>query len=230
MTGLISIFTLLLSTTAFSVSAFTPSARSSSSVAQRRQSVADISVQENFGFGFAEDSSDITNQLLGEANYKQWVGDIQDNSFLNRQYNILGRVRELDLLTKTADVGLLSLLEKNGITLETLEGALETLDGLGVLSAAGSNQQLLVNLVAPLLIEPAPILLPLIAGALEVGPAAFFLAAASIAGLEGFLVTNGVQIPFVGLSAGFYLGLLLVPLTGVFAGLGVALTATNSSK
>jgi len=229
MTGLISIFTLLLSSTC--VSAFTPSARSTSSVApQRRQSVADISVRENFGFSFAEDSADITEQLLGEANYKQWVGEVGSNSFLNRQYNLLGRVRELDLLTKTADAGILTALEKNGVTLKTLEGLLETADGLGLVSVAGNNQQLLINLVAPLLIEPAPYLLPLIAGALEVGPSAFFLAAAAVAGLEGFLVVDGVTIPFVGLSAGFYLGLLLVPLAGVFAGLGLALQGANSTK
>jgi len=229
MTSFISICTLLLST-AWTVSAFTPSARSSSSVHQGRQSVADISVRENFGFDFAEDSSDITNQLLGEANYKQWVGEITDNSFLNRQYNLLGRVRELDLLTKTADAGILTLLEKNGITLATLEGALETADSLGLVALAGNNQQLLINGVAPLLIEPAPLLLPLIAGALDIGPLAFFGAAAATGGLDVLLVANNVEIPFVGLSAGFYLGLLLVPLTAVFAGLGVALQAANQSK
>lgn len=229
MTGLISICTLLLST-AWTVSAFTPSARSSSRVHERRQSVADISVRENFGFSFAEDSADVTNQLLGEANYKQWVGEIQDNSFLNRQYNLLGRVRELDLLTKTADAGILSLLEKNGITLATLEGALETADSLGLLALAANNQQLLINGIAPVVVEGAPLLLPLVAGALEVGPLAFFLAAAATGGLDAYLVANGVEIPFVGLSAGFYLGLLLVPLTVVFAGLGVGLAGANSTK
>ena len=50
-----------------------------------RQSVI---VQENFGFDFAEDQSDNTpDEILGEANYKQWVGTVVDpnNSFLNRQ-------------------------------------------------------------------------------------------------------------------------------------------------
>lgn len=228
MTGFISICTLLLST-AWTVSAFSPSARSASSV-PRRQSVADVSVRENFGFSFAEDAGDVTDQLLGEANYKQWVSEVQDNSFLNRQYNVLGRVRELDLLTKTADSGVLSLLEENGITLALLEGGLEIADNLGLLSIAGKNQQLLLNLVAPLLIEPAPYLLPLIAGALSVGPPAFFGAALATGGLEGLLVVNDVDIPFVGLSAGFYLGLLLVPLTVVFGGLGAGLTYTNSNK
>jgi hypothetical protein len=45
-----------------------------------------IAVSESFGFEFAEDSYENTpDQLLGEANYKQWVQKIDDNSFLNRQ-------------------------------------------------------------------------------------------------------------------------------------------------
>jgi hypothetical protein len=43
-------------------------------------------LSESFGFDFAEDSYENTpEQLLGEANYKQWVGKIDKNSFLNRQ-------------------------------------------------------------------------------------------------------------------------------------------------
>lgn len=43
-------------------------------------------LSESFGFDFAEDSySNTPDQLLGEANYKQWVNQIDQNSFLNRQ-------------------------------------------------------------------------------------------------------------------------------------------------
>lgn len=43
-------------------------------------------LSESFGFDFAEDSYKNTpDQLLGEANYKQWVNKIDANSFLNRQ-------------------------------------------------------------------------------------------------------------------------------------------------
>ena len=41
---------------------------------------------ESFGFDFAEDQAEnAPPQLLGEARYKQWVGEQNDNSFLNRQ-------------------------------------------------------------------------------------------------------------------------------------------------
>lgn len=117
----------------------------------------------------------------------------------------------------------MSKLEKNGLDLAKLEELLPLAEQLGLLSLAANNQQLLVNLVAPLLVEGAPFLLPVVAGALEVGPPAFFLAAAVLAGVEFELVTSGVEVPFIGLPAGALLGLLLVPLTGVLAGAGVAL-------
>ena len=105
----------------------------------------------------------------------------------------------------------------------TLEKLLPLLEEYGLLSIAANNQQLLVNLAAPLLVEGAPILLPVVAAALDVGPSAFFLAAAALVGVDAALFANDVTIPFVGLSAGFYLGLLLIPLSAVLAGAGVAL-------
>jgi Protein of unknown function (DUF1118) len=139
------------------------------------------------------------------------------------QYNVLGRVRELNLLQSTVDNGILSKLEANGLDLATIEKLLPIAEDLGLLSLAGSNQQLLINLAAPLLIEPAPILIPVIAGALEKGPSAFFGAAAALIGLEVLLVTNDVEVPFVGLPAGVVLGLLVVPLSVVLAAVGVSL-------
>ena len=141
---------------------------------------------------------------------------------------MVGRVRELNLLKTTADSGVLSKLEANGVDLATIERLLPVAEELGLLSLVGSNQQLLVNLVAPLLIEPAPFLIPIVAGALEVGPAAFFGGAAACAALEYTLLANDVELPLVGLSAGVVLGLLLVPLTVVLAGAGVALS--NAKK
>jgi len=183
---------------------------------------------ESFGFDFAEDQAEnAPPQLLGEARYKQWVGEQNDNSFLNRQYNVVRRVRELDLLGKTAELGILSKLEKNGVDLATLESILPKLEELGALSLVANNQQLLINGVAPLLIEPAPLLLPAVAGALEVGPAAFFGLAAVLAGAEGYLVVNSVEVPFVGLPAGALAGLLLVPLTGVAAAAGALLASAK---
>jgi hypothetical protein len=142
---------------------------------------------------------------------------------LRAQYNVIRRVRELDLLKATAENGILSKLEAQGLDLETIEEILPLAEQLGLLSLAGNNQQLLVNGVAPLLVEGAPVLLPLVAGALAVGPPAFYLAAAGTATLEAYLLATHAEIPFVGLSAGAVLGLLLVPATVVLAGVGTAL-------
>lgn len=139
------------------------------------------------------------------------------------QYNVIRRVRELDLLQATIDAGVLSKLEKNGLDLVTLEKLLPLLEQYGLLSLAANNQQLLVNLVAPLLVEGAPFLLPVVAGALEVGPPAFFLGAAGFGGIELYLLANDVEVPLVGLPAGVVGGLLLVPLTVASAAAGVAL-------
>lgn len=185
-------------------------------------------LNENFGLDFAEDQ--VLNSdplLLGEANYKQYAGTINKGALLNKQYNALRRIRELDLLGKTVDNGILANLEKNGVDLETIESLLPTLEKLGALSLVANNQQLLINLVAPLLIEPAPILLPLVAGALATGPPAFFLASLASFGSVYALNVNHAEIPFVGLPADVILGLLLVPLGVVFGGLGVALAGAK---
>jgi len=202
--------------TAFTV----PSSHTSSTPAVR----PDSKLYENFGFDFAEDQVENTPvEILGEANYKNYMNEVDPKNMLNRQYNLISRVRELGLLEQTAELGILSSLEAQGLTLEKAEELLPVLEDLGALSLIGNNQQLLINGIAPLLVEGAPLLLPLVAGALRVGPPAFYLAAASLAGLDYYLFASGAEIPFVGLSAGLFLGLLLVPLAAVSAGVGVAL-------
>lgn len=178
---------------------------------------------ENFGFDFAEDQVANTPQIiLGEANYKKWVNGVDPDNMLNRQYPVLARVRELGLLEKTAELGVLSKLEKQGLTLEKAEELLPILENLGVLSLVANNQQLLINGVAPVAVEGAPFILPVVAGALEIGAPAFFAAAAGLAGLDLLLFATGAEIPFVGLSAGVFLGLVLVPLSAVLAAVGLA--------
>eukprot|EP00586_Coscinodiscus_wailesii_P002685 CAMPEP_0172490546 /NCGR_PEP_ID=MMETSP1066-20121228/21015_1 /TAXON_ID=671091 /ORGANISM="Coscinodiscus wailesii, Strain CCMP2513" /LENGTH=232 /DNA_ID=CAMNT_0013259067 /DNA_START=64 /DNA_END=762 /DNA_ORIENTATION=+ len=232
MTRLSSALLITLSTIS-STSAYVPASTFvGSSVGRRAPSTSrpETRVNENFGFDFAEDQKEIAPQvLLGEANYKQWVGTVNENSFLNRQYNVIKRVRELDLIKLTAENGILSKLEKNGVDLKTLESLLPVAEQFGALSLVANNQQLLVNLVAPLLVEPAPLLLPVIAGALEAGPSAFYLASAVCLGLDALLVVNNVEIPFIGLSAGVVLGLLLVPLAVVSGGAGVALASASKN-
>ena len=143
------------------------------------------------------------------------------------QYNVIGRVRELNLLKTTADSGLLSKFEANGVDLATLEKLLPAIESSGLLTLAGSSQQFVINLLAPLLVEPATILIPVLAGALSVGPAAFFGAAAACGLTEVFFVANDVELPLVGLPAGTFLGLLLVPLTVVLGGAGAALARSK---
>merc|ERR1712194_761882 len=136
---------------------------------------------------------------------------------LNRQYALFTRVRELGLIEQTAELGVLSKLEKQGLTLEKTEELLPLLEQFGVLSLVGNNQQLLIDGLAPVAVEGAPFILPIVAKALDIGPPAFYGAAAAVAGLEGLLVVNGVQVPFIGLPAGGVLGLVLVPLSLVLA-------------
>jgi hypothetical protein len=131
----------------------------------------------------------------------------------------------LDLLQATVDAGILSKLEKNGVDLVTIEKLLPLAEQYGLLTLAGNNQQLLINLVAPLLVEGAPLLLPVVAGALEVGPAAFYLAAAGAAGLDAYLFATDAEVPFVGLSAGAVGGLVLIPLAVLSAVAGTALSS-----
>jgi len=183
---------------------------------------------ENFdiqmpNLGTAEENTPIA--LLGEKNVAKFINTVDDNSFKNRQYNILERTRELDLLTKTADSGLLSALEKQGVDLETLEDLLPLINKLGVLEVVGNNQQLLLNAVAPLVVEGAPFLLPILAGAVNTGPAAFYGAAAVALGLEGWLVAN--HVVFLNLNAALFAGLLLVPVAGISAFAGTALAGVK---
>lgn len=207
-----------LAITASVTVAFTPSSSRVQKVSSSTQ------LYEDFGLGLGEQTYENQPDLLkGEEEYKKYVNKINEQNMLNRKYNVIGRVRELDLIQATIDNGVLSKLEKNGLDLATLEKFLPLLEEYGLLSLAGNNQQLLVNLVAPLLIEGAPFLLPVVAGALEVGPPAFFLGAAGLAGIEAFLLANNVEIPFLGLSAGVFLGLLLIPLSLVLAGAGIFL-------
>ena len=131
------------------------------------------------------------------------------------------------MLKATADNGILSKLEAQGVDLETLEKLLPVAEELGLLSLAGNNQQLIVNLLAPLLIEGAPFLLPLVSGALGVAPSAFYAGAAAFGGLELVLLANNVELPLVGLPAGPVAGLLLVPLAIASGGAGYALSLAN---
>lgn len=118
-------------------------------------------------------------------------------------------------------------MEKNGLDLVTIEKLLPVIEELGLLGVAANNQQLLINALGFLVIEGSPFILPVIAGALEVGPSAFYLASAGAFGLDALLLANNVEVPFLGLSAGVVLGLLLVPVGVATGGVGYALSNLN---
>lgn len=82
------------------------------------------------------------------------------------KYDIIERIRELKLLSLTVDSGLLQALEDKGVTLSQLEKLLPVVDNLGLLPLVAKNKDLLLGL-APLLIEPAPLLLPLVVSVLK---------------------------------------------------------------
>jgi hypothetical protein len=145
--------------------------------------------------------------------------------FLVAQYNVIARVRELELLQATIDSGILAKLEKNGLTLAKIEQLLPLAEKFGLLGLAANNQQLLANLAIPLVVEGAPFLLPVLSGALETGPSAFYIGAAGFAAVEGALIVGDVEIPFIGLPASAVLGLVLVPLGVASAVAGSALAS-----
>ena len=156
------------------------------------------------------------------SNYIQYISHSPPPFF--SQYDIVRRVRELDILGLTAEYGILSKLENLGLDLAAIEKLLPAIEETGALSLVASNQQILVNGIAPLLVEGAPILLPVVAGALGVGAPAFFLTSAALAGADFALFANDVTVPFIGLPAGVLAGLLLVPLSVVTGGVGVFLS------
>jgi hypothetical protein len=130
----------------------------------RRQGLAPL--RENFYIDLPtlNDPAKVTPALLqGEANYKNFVGKYDPNALLlgGEQYALIKRVRELELLSKTVDSGLLQALQDKGVTLTQLERLLPIIDNAGLLPLALKNKDLLVG-VLPLLVEPAPALLPLV--------------------------------------------------------------------
>jgi len=115
----------------------------------------------------------------------------------------------------------LLLLEKNGVSLETIEDLLPVLDGAGALGIAGNNQQLLLNLLAPPLIELAPLLINPLAGLVRAGPTGFFGLSAALLGADAYLAVSDVQI--LNLPAAVLFGVLLVPVGAILGLAGAAL-------
>lgn len=177
-------------------------------------------LNENFGLSIGEDPLVNTpRSLLGEANYRDFVAEYDPNALLNggKKYNIIERIRELKLLKLTAESGLLEALEKKGLTLSSVEKLLPIIDDFGLLPFVSQNTDLLVS-VAPLLIEPAPALLPLLTSILKTPPSTFLYTGLAFIGGGGYeIFDNGLLVgaPFI---------LLGLPLTVLGAVLGLSIS------
>ena len=177
-------------------------------------------LNENFGLDIGEDPYENTpRSLLGEANYRNFVAEYDPNALLNggKQYNIVERIRELKLLKVTAESGLLEALEKKGLTLSGVEKLLPIIDDFGLLPLVSKNKELLLA-VAPLLIEPAPALLPLLASIVRTPPSTFLYSGLALIGAGGYEVFDNA------LLLGAPLILLGLPLTVLGGVLGLSIS------
>ena len=98
-------------------------------------------------------------------------------------------MRELRLLSTTADSGLLEVLEAKGLTLSQVEKLLPLADQLNLLPLAVKNKELILSL-APLIIEPAPALIPLVVGLLK-NPALVTLPGAVLGAAGAYEIVEG---------------------------------------
>ena len=144
---------------------------------------------------------------MRQVNYKNFVAEVEPNGLLVRSgnYNIIERVRALKLLKLTAESGLLQALEKKGLTLSQVEKLLPLADDLGALSLALKNKELLLT-VAPLVIEPAPALLPLVVKVLNTPTSTFSTLGYALVAAGAFEVVDsngllGVLLALLGAPA-----------------------------
>jgi hypothetical protein len=174
-------------------------------------------VAESFGFDFAEDQfKNSAREVAGEANYKNFVASYNPEGLIlgGPSYDVITRLRELKLLTLTAESGLLEALEAKGLTLSQVEKLLPLVDELNLLPLLASNKDLVRNTLLPLLVEPAPALLPLVVSLLKTNPSQFQL-------LGGLFVGLGLYEDLSNLFLGnviILLGLPFFALSAVLSG------------
>jgi len=109
------------------------------------------------------------------------------------------------------------------VTLEDLEAALPLADDLNLPLLAANTPPSLIGGAAFLAIESAPLVLPVLAAVLALGPPFFFVVGASAIGAEGALAASGLVVPVIDVPAANLAGVLLVPLSVVLLGAGAFL-------
>jgi hypothetical protein len=148
-------------------------------------------VHENFGLDIAADPSEVTPRaLLGEVAYKTFVEKNNPDGLIVKKYDIITRTRELKLLTLLADSGLIEALEAKGLTLSTIEKLLPLADQLNLLPLLVKNKDLVLAL-APLIIEPAPLLLPIATKLVRTSPSTFLFPGLALEGFGLFETIEG---------------------------------------
>lgn len=176
-------------------------------------------VHENFFLDIAEDPAVNTpKEIFGEVAYKNFADETVPNNLMTGNYDAITRIRQLKLLTLTVESGLLEALEEKGLTLSQVEKLLPVADDLGLLPLLVENKDLALS-VAPLLIEPAPALLPLLVKIIKTPSTTFSAAGAALVGLGGFETFNDAGLIGVPLALlGAPLLVLGSVLSSVFSG------------
>ena len=202
--------------------------RSSAALKAASRSAGKSSMRmETFGFSFAEDAAGVALEstekgklLLGEKRLKELYVDTLlkdgtvDRSLLSEDYPLLTRTAEMGLLSKTAEAGLLTALTEKGLTLTQIEKALPLVDELGLIPILIKNKWLFLNLLAPLLVEPAPLLIGPLATIIKIGGAPPLAIAAALIGSDLYGVTNGEALSLAPLAGGALFGAIGLLLSG----------------
>lgn len=143
-------------------------------------------LHENFFLGIGEDPAENTpKELYGEVSYQNFVRSTNTKGLLVDEYDLITRLRETQLLGLIAESGLLEELESKGLTLSKLEKLLPLFDELRLLEILYKNKDLALSL-APLVVEPAPIMIPLVVAMLKVPASAYTAAGVALVGLSGY--------------------------------------------
>lgn len=182
---------------------------------------------ENFGLDFAESQAENTPfAILGERRLKtEFVKSYKPTalSLEGQPYPLFQELQSKRILSKTVESGLLGALEDLGLSLSDIEKLLIPIEKAGLLGTAAKNLPIITILLGYGLVEPGPVVIPLLATLLKLPPVLYTATFAAAAGAEGLIVATGAD----DFAAA---GLVLVPValvSGVFAALPAALESIS---
>lgn len=156
---------------------------------------ASAPLRESFGFDFVEDQAANTPfEILGERRLKtEWVRSYKPTATVieGKPYPLFQELQDKKILSATAESGLLGALDDLGLTLSDVEKLLPIVDKSGALGLAKNNLPLAIVATGYLLIEPAPVLIPVLGAALSVSSGVWTAIAAATTAAEVGLVATG---------------------------------------